>query len=68
VLRGVDAALDKTRTPLAADMPARAFRLPPRGQPGCVQQLDGIGSMVRIYEKDVKRFYSYFRHKNMRGI
>jgi hypothetical protein len=49
-------------------MPARAFRLPPRGQPGCVQQLDGIGSMVRIYEKDVKRFYSYFRHKNMRGI
>ena len=46
VLRGVDAALDKTRTPLAADIPARAFRLSPRGQPGCVQQLGGIGSMA----------------------
>jgi hypothetical protein len=43
VLRGVDAALDKTRTPLTASIPARAFRLPPRGQPGCVQQqLGGI--------------------------
>jgi hypothetical protein len=42
---GVDAALDKTRTPLAADIPARAFRLPsPRGPPGCVQQLGGISN------------------------
>jgi hypothetical protein len=35
VLRVVEAALDKTRTPLTADTPARAFWLP-RGQPGCV--------------------------------
>jgi hypothetical protein len=31
VLRGVDAALDKTRTPPTADIPARAVRLSPRG-------------------------------------
>ena len=70
VLRGGEAALDKTRTPLTADIPARAFRLP-RGQPGCVQQLGGIGSMDRSdrnYEKAVKRFYYYFRHRDMRGI
>jgi hypothetical protein len=53
VLRGVDAALDKTRTPLPADTPARAFRPSPRGQPGCVHQLGGIlvqwpGTMRRL--------------------
>lgn len=52
VLRGVDAALDKTRTPLAADIPARPFRLPsPRGPLGCVQQLGGISSMARTMRR-----------------
>jgi hypothetical protein len=54
VLRGVDAALDKTGTPLTADIPARAFQLSPRGQAGCVQQLGGIVSIARTYERAVK--------------
>ena len=57
VLRGVDAALDKTRTPLTADIPARAFQIP--GSRGCAQQIGGVGSMGRSYEN---RFYYHFRH------